>query len=26
MMIGWISYTVDKQRLRDETAVNRAGK
>jgi mono/diheme cytochrome c family protein len=22
MMIGWISYTVDKQRLRDETAVN----
>jgi mono/diheme cytochrome c family protein len=26
MMIGWISYTVDKQRLRDETAANRAGK
>jgi hypothetical protein len=26
MMIGWISYTVDKQRLRDETAQNRAGK
>ena len=26
MMIGWISYTVDKQRLRDETALNRAGK
>jgi Copper type II ascorbate-dependent monooxygenase, C-terminal domain len=23
MMIGWISYTVDKQRLRDETAINR---
>jgi hypothetical protein len=20
MMIGWISYTIDKQRLRDETA------
>jgi len=26
MMIGWISYTVDKQHLRDETAQNRAGK
>ena len=26
MMIGWISYTLDKQRLRDETAQNRAGK
>jgi hypothetical protein len=26
MMIGWISYTVDKQRLRDETAVNRGVK
>lgn len=26
MMIGWISYTVDKQHLRDETAINRAGK
>ena len=26
MMIGWISYTVDKQHLRDETAVNRSGK
>ncbi|HKA16870.1 MAG TPA: cytochrome c [Blastocatellia bacterium] len=26
MMIGWISYTVDKQHLRDETAANRSGK
>ncbi|HTG14043.1 MAG TPA: cytochrome c [Blastocatellia bacterium] len=26
MMIGWISYTVDAQRLRDETATNRSGK
>lgn len=26
MMIGWISYTVDKQRLRDETASTRSGK
>jgi hypothetical protein len=26
MMIGWISYTVDSQRLRDETAANRSGK
>jgi len=26
MMIGWISYTVDKQHLRDETAINRSGK
>ena len=26
MMIGWISYTVDGQRLRDETAANRSGK
>jgi Copper type II ascorbate-dependent monooxygenase, C-terminal domain len=26
MMIGWISYTVDKQHLRDETAVNKSGK
>ena len=26
MMIGWISYTVDKQHFRDETAMNRSGK
>ena len=26
MMIGWISYTVDKQHLRDETAINRSGR
>jgi len=26
MMIGWISYTVDKQHLRDETAINRSSK
>lgn len=26
MMIGWITYTVDKQRLREETAAHRGGK